>query len=304
MTTSEMRLSSAEAIPLAYALVARVAADHGIRALAIKGVVLAHHGLREPRVSADIDVMVHPDDLDAMQAAMESADWRLAGPHENPQILGHHSIDLLNDHWPIGLDLHSFFPGFLAPASEVFEILWQRRIELPQAGHPVQFTDLASSAAIAALHHLRSLWRPENETAFDRLVEKASTRLDASDRADLSRLSEETGCVRPLAPFFDRIGMTVAPSHPAEDTEYERWMLGTTAHPYTAWWYAFKELPWRERPRYIWYALVLSPDEIRAYHGDHASETPLWKLRVQRVTRVCRAVPSVMKREIERRRKV
>lgn len=302
MSHDSTRLTGAEAIPLAYALVARVAADHGIRALAIKGVVLAHHGLRAPRVSADVDVMVHPDDLDAMQSAMESAGWRLAGPHENPQILGHHSVDMVNDHWPIGLDLHSFFPGFLAPGGDVFDILWERRTALPQAGQPVHFSDLVSSAAIAALHHLRSLWQPENTAAFDVLVEKSLTRLDAEARRELADLARATGAARTLAPYFARLGMEVEPVHPAEETEYDRWVLGTNAHPYAAWWYEFRALPWRRRPRFVWYALVLSPEEMRAYHGDHSLDTPLWKLRLQRIVRVAKASPGLVRREVSRRR--
>lgn len=299
----QVRISSAEAIPLAYALTARIAADHGIRLIGIKGVALAHHGLRDPRTSADIDMLLHPDDKDRFVAAMEAAGWRVAADPSTPKILGFHSVDMLNDHWPMGLDLHTYFPGFLAPAGEVFDELWRRRTSIPQAGHEVFFTDLSSSAAIAALHHLRAIWRPEDEAAFARLVDKSTTRLSPDERADLVELSRTTGCVRPLGPYFSALDIEASPVHPAEQSEWERWSLGTQAHPYAAWWVRFRNLrPW-QWPGFMWRALFLPTDELRAYHGDHTETTPLWRLHVHRVQRVLKAMPGALRHELDRRRR-
>lgn len=308
MTTSpsapeSMRLTSAEALPLAYALTAHLAAEHGIRLIGIKGVSLAHHGLRDPRISADIDMLLHPDDRDAYVTAMTAAGWRVAAEPTTQKILGFHSVNLLNDHWPIGVDLHLYFPGFLAPAGEVFDELWRRRITLQQAGHDVFFTDLSSSAAVAALHYLRSLWRPENESAFARLVEKSHARLGDDEKAGLVTLAQATGSVRPLGPYFEALGITAAATHPAEETEFDRWTLGSHAHPYTAWWVRFRQLkPW-EWPAFLWRALFLPEDEMRAYHGDQSTTTPLWKLRWERVVRVLGSVPATVRHELAWRTK-
>lgn len=299
-----VRISSAEAIPLAYALTARIAADQGIRLIGIKGVSLAHHGLRDPRISADIDMLLHPDDKDRFVAAMEAAGWRVAADVTVPRFLGQHSVNLLNDHWPIGIDLHVYFPGFLAPAGEVFELLWERRVDLPQAGCPVFFTDLASSAAVAALHYLRAPGQPSNDTAYEALVAKAKVRLEDADLRDLVALATATGALAPLVPFLNRLGAAFSlPSPEAYPDEMRRWELGTQAHPFLAWADEFRTLGPRQWPGFLWNMVWLSPDELRAYHGDHTETTPLWRLRLQRVQRVLKAMPGVLRHELDRRRR-
>ena len=49
-----------EAVPLAHALVDRVAVDHDVRVLFIKGPAAAGQGLRPARPSVDVDVLVDP----------------------------------------------------------------------------------------------------------------------------------------------------------------------------------------------------------------------------------------------------
>ncbi len=66
-----------EGVPLGYALVARLAADHGIRALAIKGPTLSALGLRPPRQSLDVDVLVDPVEFRRPARGAESS---TAGP--------------------------------------------------------------------------------------------------------------------------------------------------------------------------------------------------------------------------------
>ena len=302
-TATGVRLTNSEAIPLAYALCARLADDLGIRIIAIKGPVLAHHGLRDPRVSADIDMLVHPDDMPAFRAAMNDAGWFTAPESEVPKLLTHHSVNLLNEHWPIGLDLHVYFPGFLAPAEEVFEELWRRRDHLTFAGHEVWVTDRASSAAIAALHYLRSVYRPTNASALARLVEKSRTVFaDREAAADLLVCAQSTGSVRTLGPYLDQLGLDTVPVHPAEESEYAVWARGTTAHPHLAWWIEFRAMPPWKWPGFLWHGLMLRPDELRAYHGDRTTTTPLWRLRVRRWRRIAARLPGVVRHEIGRRR--
>lgn len=298
-----VRISTSEAIPLAYALCARLAEDLGVRILAIKGPILAHHGLRDPKVSADVDMLLHPDDLDAYSAAMDDIGWAPASVGDVPKILANHSVDLLNEHWPIGIDLHFYFPGFLAPAGEVFEELWGRRETLTFAGHDVFVTDLSSSAAVAALHHLRAFYRPANQSAFSRLVEKSRTVFsDAGAAEDLVACAQATGSVRSLEPFFDELGLAAEPTHAAENTEYDTWMRGTTAHPDLALWQTLRELPPWKWPGFLWYLVMLRPDELRAHHGDRTHTTPLWRLRVQRWQRILSRVPGMLRHELRRRR--
>ena len=279
------RLTHREAIPLAYALVARVAADHDIRLLAIKGAVLAHHELRAPRVSADIDVLLHPDELQGFLTAMVAVGWREQVETTAPRLRRQHAVNLINDHWPFGVDTHDHFPGFLAPPGEVFDELWRRRVELSQAGQPVWATDLSGSAAIAALHHLRERDKPANRTAFDTLVTKTSARMDGADLADLSTLATATGAVHTLTPFLEAVGAPAAPPHPDEAAQAAHWDRSTSADRAAVWRHGWEQTPWWRRPAFAWRAF--QPDEGRLrqlYFRDF--ETPLWRLRVRRARHV------------------
>lgn len=296
------RLTGGEAMALLYVLTADVARRAGTRSLAIKGSVLGEQELRAPRVSADIDVLLHPDDIERFADAMVAAGWRRAPTSSVPKFLDHHSVNLLNDHWPMGIDAHVYFPGFLAPATEVFEVLWERRTSLVQAGRPVPCTDVCGSAAIAALHHLRAPAKPENQAAFEALVERAGRVLTPALRVELAELAERTGAVRTLEPFFDRLGIEATPTHPAEESGFERWRTATTTHGHLAWIAAMRQRPVRAWPAYVWHALLLDAAELRAYHGDRTETTPLWRLRVRRWNRVVRRMPTVLAGEWRRRR--
>lgn len=300
--TGTERLTGAEAMELLYVLTADVAQRCGVRALAIKGSVLAEHGLRAPRVSADIDVLVHPADVERFAQGMEAAGWRRAPESRVPKFLEHHSVNLLNDHWPMGIDAHVYFPGFLADRNDVFEALWERRTTLACAGRDVPCTDLGGSAAIAALHHLRAPTLPANVAAFEALVDRAEQVFDDTAKAELARLAERTGSVRTLQPFLERLGVRATAQHPAEESGFEAWERATTTHAHLAWWPALRSQRLREWPGFVWHAVMLSDAELRAYHGDQTETTPLWRLRVRRWRRVVRRLPAVLRHEWDRRR--
>lgn len=297
------RLTSSEAAPLIHLLINTVAARTDSRVLAIKGLVLAHHGLRAPRISGDVDAIVHPADLDRFVAGMAAAGWVANATTTTPKLLEYHSVDLTNDHWPMSIDLHSYFPGFLAPADEVFDRLWARRTEFEQAGRPVLATDLVGSAVVAALHYLRH--PAHKQAALETLAELASPHLapDSQNAADLLALARDTGCVRPLSPFLDRLGLSTTPVHPSEETGYEQWRRATTADPRMAWWLEFRALPIHRRPAFLWYALMLKDDEMRTYHGDRTASTPLWRLRVERWKRISSHLVAVTRQRVAARRR-
>lgn len=299
---TDERLTGAEAMELLYVLTADVARRTGSRALAIKGSVLGQQGLRAPRVSADIDVLLHPDDMEAFATGMEAAGWRRAPETRTAKFLEFHSVNLLNDHWPMGIDAHTYFPGFLAPHADVFDTLWERRSALMAAGRQVPCTDVVGSAAVAALHHLRAPGKESNQQALTALVQRTEDVLDPPARAELVSLAQRTAAARTLRPFLERLGLEAQPTHPAEETEYDRWHTATTTDPHLAWWAELRRTPLRKQPALIWHALMLDPDELRAYHGDQTETTPVWRLRTQRWQRVLKRLPSIAAGEFRRRR--
>ena len=90
----------AAATPLAYALVSRLAVVLNIRALAVKGPVLEHFGLRGYKVSGDADVLVDPDDFETFCSAIESLGWGERQVRFSPSILVPHSKTYIHPDWP------------------------------------------------------------------------------------------------------------------------------------------------------------------------------------------------------------
>ncbi|QCC76653.1 nucleotidyltransferase family protein [Nocardioides daphniae] len=178
------RVTGAEAMQLLYALTADVARRTGTRVLAIKGATLSHHGLRAPRVSADIDVLMHPDDVDTFVAGMEAAGWRRRGddrPQDDAVPLGQPAQRPLADgdrrprllpRLP-GRQRRGLRGAVASPGPD--------RPGRPRGlGHR-----LASSASIAALHHLRAPWQPTNMAALDALTGLAAPQLTGEAGQDL-----------------------------------------------------------------------------------------------------------------------
>src|SRR6478735_5671403 len=74
-TSSVPGLPLVDAVELAAAWAAALAERLGIRLLVIKGDTLARHGLRDPRVPADVDVLVEPAAFERYCAAISAAGW-------------------------------------------------------------------------------------------------------------------------------------------------------------------------------------------------------------------------------------
>ena len=174
-----------EAAPLVHALCERVARDVGVRVLAIKGPVVAMQGLRAPRVSADVDVLVHPDDLDTLhrwpagrRLARRSAGHRRYGSCPCTRS----TSCTTTGRWASTSTTTS--RAFSRPRAEVFEVLWARRDVVELAGVPVTVCDPVSQVAVVGLHLLRE--DPEGLSArVQDLVERARDRLGASGAAEL-----------------------------------------------------------------------------------------------------------------------
>jgi len=284
------RPTAQEAAPLVHVLCERVAQASGTRALAIKGPVVAMQGLRAPRVSADVDVLVHPDDLDRFIAAMTAAGWHGAVETTAPRLVRAHSVNLLHDHWPVGIDVHHHFPGFLASDGDVFDTLWARRAQVELAGVPVSAADPVSQVAVVGLHLLREDAAGEGARVAD-LVERAAQVLSASDLDELLDLAVRTDSVVPLRPVLVRLGLeraaTLEPAHPAE---LATWFDRANARPGTVWGRHLRQTSWWRWPQAVWHAVWLTDAEITAYHGGGDTRRERARARRRRLGRAIRRV--------------
>ena len=103
MRVNEIALS--EAVPLAHALVDRIAEERGVRVLFIKGPTAVEQGLRPPRASLDVDALVDPARRHLLAARLADLGWVDEHPYTSPTVLPMHSLTYRHVSWPCELDL-------------------------------------------------------------------------------------------------------------------------------------------------------------------------------------------------------
>ncbi|MCW2847274.1 MAG: hypothetical protein JWR90_1248 [Marmoricola sp.] len=303
MSAPEQALRLRAGVELGYALVDRLARDLGIRVLAMKGPVLQLQGLRGPHVSADVDALVDPEDLARTVAALEELGWVAGGPYFWPLSMPHHSVTMHHPQWPCEIDLHHYFPGFLAPAQEVFELLWDRRASVVLAGRDVTCVDRIAHAAVAGLHYLRHETDPRSVANLHGLTDHVLGTWSAADLAVLSELAVATGSSITLAPLLTGVGAPAgAAGDAARQVGLEGWRLRTRPHSSTVvWLIALRRTPWRRRPLFLLHAVFppfVTPDLRRTRRGRRAQVVD----RLRRLGRAARALPALPRdlRELRR----
>lgn len=103
-------LTLAEAVPLGTVHLQRLLAAAGVRSLVIKGPAFAEHGVRRPKQSNDIDLLIHPQDREGMTSALVVAGWTSIS-HWFPPALDDvvYSTTFRHPLFPVTLDLHHHF---------------------------------------------------------------------------------------------------------------------------------------------------------------------------------------------------
>lgn len=301
--TSTAPLPFAVGVELAHALACAVAEDVGARALVIKGPSAAHHGLREPRISADADVWVEPARFDDVVAALGALGWESRPTTETGRLITTHSVTLWNQQWPCDIDLHSRYPGMLAPGAAAFDALWSRREALQQAGLDVPIPDLGGAVMISALHSLRSRSQdPRHERELDRLLGVTVPSLDALTRSAILSLAGELGALDTARPFLEELGIELpAPTAPGVDPELDHWraFVRGDGTPTTHLLAIVVKAPWRDKPRLLWSAIWPSYDDyVVAHPGAPTSRDAVTRLRLARLGKGVRHLPNAVRGRI------
>lgn len=289
MTTATLR--TAEAVDLAHALVAEVAASLDIRVMFIKGPSLAWWGLRPPRTSADADALVEPARQPELVAALQRLGW-----HERtasvPVAARRHSVTLVHPLWPCDLDLHSFYPGIFVEDEVAFDVMWASRARMAIAGVEVDVPSRAASTCILALHALRAPASARTARELPALVTTVRDDFTPDELVALQELAAALRCREPLAPFLRGLG--VAAPHELTDHERRSWQLRSTADPTTTWIMMLSSVPWWSRPRLLWTALTYV-DLADPGRGDPGSWTRC-RYRTRRLGRGARASVRAVRR--------
>lgn len=296
-----VELAHAEALDLATAWLDYTAASHGIRSLTIKGDALALFDLRSPRVSADVDVLIDPARFDDYQSLLRQSGWEVFPSTFQSENFTTHSVTLYRDGWPISIDVHRHYPGFLRPASEVFDLLWQRRSTLTFAQRRCAIPDRPSSAIMLALHSLRSISdSPRHDLELDQV---RNADFSADERSAIAELALATGSAAPLSGLLEEWGVDILiPPAEFESREYRRWMWkttgarGSTTQATVAEWLGMlSHTPWQGKARVLFRAFWPTRSDILLNNPSlRDAMWPILLARLSRIVRGARAVPHVV----------
>lgn len=267
---SSHHLATRDAVDLASAWLCHRARSAGIRALLVKGPIAAELGLRRERVSADADVLVEPGRAREFVALLEPFGWRERPVGSVPHIVEAHSMALIHDEWPIDLDVHSFWPGFLGDEGQIFDALWNTRIEPSIAGVQVAAPDTASMALVLALHSLRRPLGRDSARVDDltALAEATRRALPGETGEVLMRRADELGATQTAAPFLGMLGVDVTPDT-SPSRELQLWRLkAETRGNVSAWLLELRSARGAARLKVARRALLPGADELRQQHPE------------------------------------
>ncbi|MET4134165.1 nucleotidyltransferase family protein [Pseudarthrobacter sp. PvP090] len=247
-----------EAVLLATALVDHVAVSAGLQVLFIKGPAATMMGLRENHVSADVDVLVRPENLDRLVERLGARGW-LERPSGVSVVRRYsHSQTLYHPQWNCDIDVHNRFPGMEAHAGSAFDALWRGRQYLVMATRSVPVPSVPAAVIFQALHSLRAMDEPRHQREYSGLLQ----RVDTSMHKEIVELSIELQATSALQPLLDDLGIVDLPVRqgPVSDEWSNRTSIQGTG---TAYLVALIEAPWRAKPRVLVRAIFPSRNTLR-----------------------------------------
>jgi hypothetical protein len=258
-----------EAVALCTAWLQEQARANGIRLLILKGATLSHHGLREPRSSSDVDVLIEPPRFEDFTTLIARSGWQEFADTFASDRFVLHSRTFRRDGWPNAIDIHSSWPGFLRPTDAVFELLWQRRESLPFAHRPCDVPDRTAGLVMLALHSLRgsaSQQRHERE-----LTDLLAVELTDEERADVASFARATGSDAPLRAVLAQLGVSVdVADDDLQTSDYREWhrkvahAQGRTA----SWLIELRRAPWQRKPLILRHGVWPTDRDLLAEHPE------------------------------------
>lgn len=272
-------LTLAEAVPLGTVHLQRLLATAGIRSLVIKGPAFVELGVRKPRQSNDIDLMVAPGDRAVATETLASAGWSIIS-HWFPPALDDivYSTTFRHGLFPVTLDLHHHFSGMLA--DDAFEHLWPRRVEVVLAGQPVHTVGVPDALIIESLNSVKLLGQDRRKVAISRVVESAVP----VDVSKVTQASASIGARHTAALLIEELGGP-APASPAP-VGYRRWLRRGARNGGLDLVVDIMLRAPHHAPRVIWQQLTLSPDIARfwahTHHVPYRSPRQILWVRIRR----------------------
>jgi hypothetical protein len=287
-----------EAVELCTAWLQGQARARGIRLLVLKGDALSRQGLRAPRSSADVDLLIEPARVQEFLVVLESMGWRKFASTFASEQFTTHSRTLMREGWPNSIDVHSSWPGFLSSPVEVFETLWARRMEMTFAHRSCDAPDRMANVLMLALHSLRgNTAQPRHRAELEGILQLALT---SDEIADLADLSVKMGAVGPLRSILPQLGVPVKVNTKSlRSAAYLDWhrkiVQSHTRGRAASWLIELRRAAWRQKPLILRHGFWPTGRDLLAEHPDIPDRfvSILWA-RVARLSRAVSQLPRVL----------
>lgn len=259
---SSIPLTLAEAVPLGTVLLQRLLDDAGIRSLVIKGPAFVELGVRKPKQSNDIDLLVAPGDRTAATEVLAQAGWSIIS-HWFPPALDDviYSTTFRHPQFPATLDLHHHFSGLLSEVA--FEALWRVRTSVVIAHHDVVTVGREHALIIEGLNAIKLLEDGSRAEAAGR-VAAVVTDVDVDAVAEAA---EGVGARHTAAPLITALGGG-SPSGP-HPPGYEQWVQRGARNSGRDLIVDILRRAPGQAPRVVWEQLTLDPYVARFWAHTH-----------------------------------
>ncbi|MEO8851882.1 MAG: nucleotidyltransferase family protein [Allobranchiibius sp.] len=180
---SDVEIPMVARISLGHAVVEHVARGACVDLLHIKGPATNPVLRPEGRFSSDVDVLVRPDHVNLLMAALQEAGFEVRTHFETGSIF-RHAANLHHHNWG-WVDVHRAFPGIDIPAAAAFDRLWRVRVTAAIAAYDVPVPALLDQALLIVLHGARDTSRGQSD------VEHLRTVLSAAQWVEVVTLAKE-----------------------------------------------------------------------------------------------------------------
>ncbi|MBM7502754.1 nucleotidyltransferase family protein [Agromyces aurantiacus] len=180
MNESQVSVPLPVRLRFGHAAVQHLADSIGVDLLHIKGVAVDPSLRPGGYAGSDVDVLVRPSQVDALDRALRANGWALYSTFEGGSPFGH-AQTYLHDAWGF-IDIHRYFPGIRLDPAQAFEVFWADRRPVEIAGVGCRVPSVTAQAVLLLLNTARSAKGARGD------VVTVWTEADEAFRADVTQL--------------------------------------------------------------------------------------------------------------------
>lgn len=154
MNESQVTVPLVVRLQFGHAAVQRLAVEIGVDLLHIKGAAVDPSLRPDGHIGSDVDVLVRPQHVEALDRALQANGWALYSTFEWGSPFGH-AQTYIHDAWGY-LDIHRRFPGIRLKPDAAFEVFWADRQQVEIAGMDCAAPSIAGQSVLLVLNAARA----------------------------------------------------------------------------------------------------------------------------------------------------